>query len=199
MKRIALCLLLCLPVSAVAWYESWDGIKKTAETIGTVKAEFTQMKHMKILSHPLVSKGTMYFKNPRSLRWEYRSPVTSVLMMSEGKVVRYVKGSGGFVKDSSTALQAMQVVVQEISRWMKGDFAGNPDLAATLKGGGTIVLTPKEQAFSKIIRRIELNLSKTPGIINSVKIIESESAYTLIKFEGVVINGPIDDSIFNKL
>ncbi|MBN1534046.1 MAG: outer membrane lipoprotein carrier protein LolA [Spirochaetes bacterium] len=191
-------LALCCAFS-LAWYGSWDDIRKTAETVNSVKADFVQSKHMKILSRPLVSRGALYFRSPGSLRWEYRSPVKSVLMMSGGRVERYVKGSGGYVKDSSAAIQSMQVVVQEISRWMKGEFNSNPNFVARLKGGGRIVMVPKDASFSNIISRIELKLSGRPGVIESVRIVESEDAYTLIRFERVSLNCNLDDSLFRRL
>ncbi len=180
----------------LGWYGSWDDIKHTAETMTSVKAGFIQSKHMKILSRPLISRGTLFFKSPGSLRWEYSSPVESVLLMSGRGVVRYVKGAGGYAKDASAGIQSMQVVVQEISRWVKGDFQSNPNFSAELNPGGKIILRPKEDSFSRIIRRIELTLSRRPGVIESVKIVESEDAYTVIRFEGVVINGSMNDSLF---
>jgi outer membrane lipoprotein carrier protein len=184
---------------SIAWYGSWDEISKTAGTVTSVKADFVQSKHMKILSRPLVSRGALYFRSPGSLRWEYSSPVKSVLMVSGGRVERYVKGAGGYTRDSSAAIQSMQVVVQEISRWMKGDFNSNPNFVAELKGGGRIVMVPREASFSKIISRIELKLSGRPGVIESVRIVESEDAFTLIRFEGVSLNGTMDDSLFRGL
>lgn len=199
MKRIIPILALIASVSLISWYGSWDDIRKTASTITSVKAEFVQSKHMKILSKPLVSRGTLYFKSPQFLRWEYSSPVKSVLLMSKGSMVRYVKGSGGYVKDASAGVQSMQVVVQEISRWMKGEFNTNPNYAAELKTGGKIILVPKDPSFAKIISRIELVLSGNPGEIRSVKIIESGDSHTLIRFEKVTINAPMDEKIFQEL
>jgi len=199
MRKILLIAVIAAGLSFISWRGSWDEIRNTAETIVSVKADFVQSKHMKILSRPLVSRGTLYFKSPQSLRWEYTSPVKSVLLMNKGAVVRYVKGSGGFVKDASAGLQSMQVVVQEISRWMKGEFNTNPGYAAELKNGGRILLVPKDKSFSKIITRIELVLSDRPGIIDSVKIIESEDSYTTIRFEKTVINGAMNDALFQSL
>ncbi len=62
------------------WANTWDGIKARAMKIKSVKAEFIQEKHLKILKKPLISKGIFYYKSPGSLRWEYFSPVSAAFL-----------------------------------------------------------------------------------------------------------------------
>ncbi|MDA8138935.1 MAG: outer membrane lipoprotein carrier protein LolA, partial [Desulfobacteraceae bacterium] len=65
--------------------------------------------------------------------------------------------------------------------------------------GRRIVLTPKEQAMAKVIQRIELNLAQQPGVIDSVKIFESDTAYTQMTFSHTVLNAKISEEIFRKI
>jgi outer membrane lipoprotein-sorting protein len=164
-----------------------------------VQAEFVQKKHMEILSRPLVSKGKLYFQAPKSLRWEYTSPVHSILLMHGGTVTRYIKNDGAVTKDSSARLQSMQIVLQEIIMWMKGNFDANPGFTPQLKPGRIIVLIPKEKSMEEIIQRIELKLSKEPGVIQSIMIYESKKSYTVIDFGRVIMNARLPDSFFRDL
>lgn len=190
-------ILLCL--SLAGWGDSWDQIKKTAKDITSVQAEFTQKKHMEILAKPLTSRGKLYFQAPRSLRWEYLSPVNSVLLMHGGNVTRFVRKGGSVIKDSSAQLQSMQIVLQEITMWMKGDFDANPSFRPELRPGRIIVLTPKEKSMADIIQRIELKLSSEPGVIRTVTIYESAKSYTVIDFSRVTMNAALPDSLFRSL
>ena len=52
----------------------------------SIQADFTQEKHLKILSQPIISTGTFTFQRPQSLRWEYISPIRSILLMHGGEV-----------------------------------------------------------------------------------------------------------------
>ena len=45
------------------WGETWEEIKRDTTGIVSIKAEFTQYKHLKILTKPLVSQGRFYFQN----------------------------------------------------------------------------------------------------------------------------------------
>ena len=191
--------IISMSLLLLSWGDSWDQIRKTAKDITSVEAEFVQKKHMAILAKPLVSRGKLYFQVPRSLRWEYTSPVNSILLMHGGTVTRYVKKGDSVTKDSSARLQSMQIVLQEITMWMKGNFDANPGFRPELRPGRVIVLTPKEKSMGEIIQRIELKLSTRPGVIQSVRIYESEKSYTVIDFIHVKMNTKLPDSLFRAL
>ncbi|MDO9559405.1 MAG: outer membrane lipoprotein carrier protein LolA [Syntrophales bacterium] len=183
------------------WAAGWEEVQREAAKITSINARFTQSKHMSILARPLVSQGRFYFQAPDSVRWEYTSPVKSILLMSSGGIKRYTLGSRGLVEDATGSLQSMQVVLREISRWSRGRFTENEHFSATLKGGKEpkIILAPKEKGMAKMISRIVISLSSDrPGVLESVAIFESEGNHTLFAFTDVVINVPLDESLFRK-
>ena len=182
----------------VGWSRDWDQLRKDAGQIKTISADFIQEKHLQILSRPLISKGVFYYEAPGSLRWEYQSPIRSILLMHEGRVTRYIWGENGFRKDSGLSLQAMQIVLQEITKWLGGHFDDNPDFTASLEPDRRIVLTPKKKAFSAIIRNIELILSDRPGVIKSVTIYEGEKSFTRIIFKNVRVNEVLKETVFRE-
>lgn len=181
--------------------DDWDEVREAAKNIKSVCADFTQEKHMKILVKPLLSKGKFYFNSPDSLRWEYISPLRSILMMYKGKVRSYAEGTNGLAEDSRSRAQAMNIVMQEITAWLNGQFTGNPNFNAQLLKGREykIIMVPKEKAISEIIKSIEIIISKEKGIIRSVSINESEDSYTLMRFYNIKHNDKIDDSVFQKI
>jgi outer membrane lipoprotein-sorting protein len=183
----------------LGWADSWEGLKSAAGTVTSVKAEFTQVKHMKILVHPLVSEGILFFQAPDSLRWEYTQPVRSILLLHKGKTRRFVQKNGSLIEDASANLQSMQVVVQEITQWLNGRFDENPVFAARLEPGRKIVMVPRDESFARFIRRIEIFLSDRPAVIKSVMIFESEDSYTKLEFKNVILNQKLDDALFREI
>jgi outer membrane lipoprotein-sorting protein len=196
---ISAAILILSGFVTIAWADSMEQLRKEAEGITSVRAEFTQEKHMKILIKPILSKGVLLFKNPKSIRWEYFSPVKSILLMDNGKVKRFIEGENGLVEDKGASVQIMQFVLQEITYWLNGKFDNSPNFTMTLQTGRTITLTPREESFSKMIERIELKLSDVPGVMDRVKIIENKDTYTEYKFNNTQVNIPIDDSVFRKI
>jgi outer membrane lipoprotein-sorting protein len=193
-------LVPALALLCVGWADSWEQLKTTAGTVTSVQAEFVQEKHLPILAKPLVSKGVFYYQAPRSLRWEYHWPLQSILAMHDSRVRRFVAtGASGFSEESGAGLEAMQVVLEEITQWLAGRFDDNPMFQARLEPGRRIVLVPKDEALRKVIQRIVLDLAQQPGVMQSVAIYESEEAFTLLTFSNTVLNAKIDDALFQRI
>jgi len=182
----------------VGWAESWEQIRQVSAGVSTVKADFVQRKHLKILARPLVSEGRFYFRSPDALRWEYLTPVRSVLLLSRGEVKRYIQRNGRLVEDNPGRVQVMKVILPEIAAWSQGRFNSSPTFSAELRPGpkSRIVLTPKDKSLGAIIQAIEITLSDKPGVIEVVRIIENAESYTVIQFKNVQTNQRLDDLIF---
>ena len=197
--KLSIFVLIAASCLTIGWADNWDQIKNAAGQVNTVRCDFIQEKHLKILANPLVSKGVLYFKVPGSLRWEYISPVRSILLMHNGKTKRFIMRKDDFIEDSSANLQAMGFVLKEITMWLNGRFDENPQFTATLEAGHKILLLPKEKSFSMMIQKIELILANKPGIIKSVTIFENENSFTKLVFKKSILNDTIDDSMFRKI
>lgn len=183
----------------IGWGSTWEEIRTAAGKVTSVKAEFTQEKSMKILAHPLISTGRFYFKAPSSLRWEYRTPVRSILLIDDGRTERYVETGDGLARDAGANLQAMQAVLEQITGWLSGRFEDNPLFSSSLAPGRKIILIPKAAAFSRMIQKIELTLSDRAGVLESVTIYESSDSMTRMVFKNAVINTPLEDSLFREI
>jgi outer membrane lipoprotein-sorting protein len=175
-------ILLITAFISIGSAENWDDLKAASDKVTSVSADFTQEKHMKILSRPLIAEGVFYFQAPSSLRLEYQRPVRSVLLLHKGKTKRFIQKDGDFIEDASANLQFMQRVLQEITHWLKGRFDENPDFSATLEPGWKIVLVPKSESLAI-----------------SILIYEGEDSYTKLDFKNVVLNQPLEDSLFRKI
>ncbi|RPJ08606.1 MAG: outer membrane lipoprotein carrier protein LolA, partial [Deltaproteobacteria bacterium] len=114
-RTAAVLMAACL---SIGWGGSWEELKSAAGPIKSISAEFVQEKHLKILARPLVSSGVFYYQAPASLRWEYRAPVRNILLMNNDRTERHVATAAGLVKEAGANLQAMQVVMEQITHWL---------------------------------------------------------------------------------
>ena len=92
-RSLSIIILLIASYLCIGWADTLVGIQDKAGEINSVMANFIQEKHLKILSKPLISKGTFYYQIPQSLRWEYTSPFQSILLMHNGNIKRHIKGN----------------------------------------------------------------------------------------------------------
>jgi outer membrane lipoprotein-sorting protein len=183
----------------VGFSQDWGDLKGAAESIRTLKADFTQKRHLKILEAPLISKGKLYYKAPDFLRWEYSSPLRSVMLKRGESINVYQFLEGEWQADSSQAVEVRRIIFAEINRWLKGRFNEASAFTPSYNSGPPvrITLTPSEE-FKRFLKRIELIFSDRPGIIRSMEMIESQEARTRIEFTNLEINVHLPAGVFEK-
>jgi len=191
MKRSLLLLLLL--------FAAVPGLQAETQRVESVQADFVQQKNMAILARPLISKGRFLFQAPDSLRWEYFTPLHSVLLMDKGQIRKFVEQDGKFVEESGMGLNAMQVVMQEISGWLDGNIHDTKSFLATQTDTNHVLLTPREPALAKIISRIELTLlGERSGLMKSVVLYEGENSSTRMNFSDAKLNEVIPKVFFQQ-
>ncbi len=164
--------------------------------IHSIKADFIQEKHLKILARPIISTGTLTFEAPQSLRWEYQTPIPSILLMNGSKVKKFIERDGQLVEDTGMQFNSMQVVLAEISNWLDGRFTDNEMFRVSFPAENTVLLTPKQQALAGLISKIELKLADQKGLLDRVTIFEGPDSYTTMTFSKRILNQDIATSVF---
>ena len=162
----------------------------------SVKADFVQEKHLKILARPIISTGTFTFQAPQSLRWEYQKPLHSILLMHGGKVKKFIERDGQLTEEKGMQLDSMQVVLAEITNWLDGRFTDNAMFTVSFPDKKTILLTPKDQGIAALISTIELKLGDQAGLLDAVTIFEGPASSTRLIFTNRILNQEIPVSLF---
>jgi len=196
---IAIATAMTAMASAAGWGDSWESIRLAARDVRAIRADFVQTRKVRILTRPIVSRGRLVYRRPDDLRWEYSSPLRSVLLLRRGSVERYILRDEGFVRDSSGKLDAMAAVVREINLWLSGDFSASktfrPALARSDRSTN-VELLPIDPSMRSIISRIELRLGSRVGAVESITIDEGSEGTTQIDFNDVRINEGVSDADF---
>jgi outer membrane lipoprotein-sorting protein len=184
-----------------AWHQDWNGVRQAAATVKTIETSFVQTRTLKILRKPLVSRGVMAYRRPNDLRWEYQSPLETLLLVRGGSVRRLLKHGGVWVPDASAKLEAMKIVLGEIGLWLDGNFTASktfrPELRPADKGQPAHVdLLPVDPSLGKIISRIAILFGQRPGTVDAIDIFEEGEGVTHIAFENPRYGQAIPDERF---
>ena len=198
-KSLACILLVSAGALFIGWGDSWQGIRQAGGNVTSIRADFTQEKHMPILQKPLVSKGVLYYQLPDSLRWEYTAPVRSITLQHNGVSKRLVQGREKMIEETGRQLEMVRFMLTEIPFWIGGRFDENPLFDAVLQDDGRIEMRPREAAMGRIIERVVVALSPTPGVIESVTVHEGRGVFTRFLFANVTLNEPIGELIFQAV
>lgn len=191
--------IFCLVVSCVAFpVLALDGKPDTTMRLQSVQADFIQEKHLKILARPIISKGRFVFQAPQSLRWEYQEPFCSILLMHDGKIRKFIDREGQLEEERGQQLDAMQMVLGEISGWLEGQFKETETFSVSFQNEHTLTLIPKDPSFQDVISGVELKLADRAGVLDSVTIFEGAESFTRLVFSNAVVNQAIPATLLTS-
>ncbi len=179
--------------------QDWTSLKEASRNIRSVKAEFLQKRYLQILTKPLLSKGRLFFCAPDSLRWEYLSPLRSVMLQKGNTIQIYNFSEGAWKPEMTQAIESRRMVLAEISQWFQGRFDESKVFKHLYSPGppARVIMVPGE-GINRFIHRIEIVLSMRPGVIDRVEIEEPGGSRTSIEFRNVEINSSFPSEVFEK-
>jgi outer membrane lipoprotein carrier protein len=161
-----------------------DGAKASIETLA---GEFTQRNRVKLFKQELTSKGRLYFRRPRQIRWEYTAPDPSTLILDGNRATLRTPGAAPQLFDLERDA-TMRAVFEQLLTWL-----GPGSLAAAradyeLAAGGTasaptLLLTPRaDRPVARAFSRVELRLDGKSGLLRAIALTEKNGDEKEISF-----------------
>lgn len=185
-------------LSAAQQKEVITKINAAASNLKSMSCSFVQTKHLSLLSDKMVSKGTMHYKQPNKLNWQYTAPYDYRFIFNGTKVFVGNKSKKDVI-DTNT-----NKVFKEIARIMMNTVTGKAlsnaaDFNVRVSDSNTgwiVTLVPKKKEMKSMFAKIELIFTKANIMISEINIFEKNNDRTNIKLSNIVNNGPVKDSYF---
>jgi outer membrane lipoprotein-sorting protein len=165
----------------------------------TIECEFVQVRSLSMLTDKVTSKGHFWFKKPNSIRWEYDSPYSYLIIMSRKKV---------FIKDDSTKKQfdtQSNKMFKELGMLMLSFIQGN--ISAFEKEYITtysesklnyyLKMLPNSAKQKEVLSQVDLYFDKTNYSVTKIKLTEPGGDYICIEFVNKKLNENISDGVFD--
>lgn len=189
---------LLIAVGSARGADDFETLRKSARKIRTLRAEFVLEKRLRIMTKPLVSRGVLHYKAPRSIRWEYLSPVKHLMLMHAGGARAYLWSNGQWVPEGGQS-EARAMVMNEMNAWLMGSFGETSAFRAAYRPGATptVTLTPKE-GMDRFLTKIVVAFSPATGLARTVEIVEDQGNRTKITFSDEKVDTDLPDSLFEK-
>ncbi len=171
-------------------------LKSTSNT-QSLQSDFTQYKHMDLLTNDIVSSGTMSFRSPNTVKWAYTKPYDYSIIFRDGKMKVNDAGRKSEVDIGSHKL--LTQLNDMMTKSVRGDLFRDPAFIVSLFSGAkydVVVLKPKDKVLAGYIKQLELNFGKQDRKIVELKIVEPNDDHTRIVFSGLKINPALGDAVF---
>ncbi|RFN59579.1 LolA family protein [Marixanthomonas ophiurae] len=172
-------------------------VEQTAQQTETIVSDFVQEKQLEFLNEAALSKGTLTFKAPDAIRWEYTKPYTYEVIFKGNQLTVHEAGSTKNIDLSSNKL--FESFNSLLINSIKGDMFKDEDFTISYyktEKGFMVSFIPKEKRMKRFIASFQLSFSEKDYQVTQLKLIEPSEDFTLITFKNKQINVPVPDSIF---
>jgi outer membrane lipoprotein-sorting protein len=163
----------------------------------TVRARFTQTKHLSLLDEPLVSTGRFIFKRPDRMRLEIETPQPATILINGREIS--IPGISDSDKQQ-LAMTPLAAMFSELGAMFGGSAAAlgqHFQVAAVPSDGGVeLRLTPTLPGWQRLFRSIELRFAGPDLVINSMRLDDALGDRLDIAMSDVQRNLDVPDSLF---
>lgn len=173
--------------------------QELARTTQSIESNYTQRKHLSLLSEDVRSQGKFYFRKPDRLRWEYVKPFKYIIVMNGGKfsvtdndrsTVFDVNTNPMIAEISGIMMACLQGTILTDSTRFRAAFAES-------RAAIHVTLVPVTQAMRTMIRQIEITFQASDLTTSELQLVEASGDYTRITFRTTRTNGAIPDALFS--
>ena len=170
-----------------------DGIQRFYKSATDLKADLHQTYTYVKMGRKQVKKGRVYFKNPRRMRWDYKSPVPQVFV-SDGTTLWVYEPSHAQVFKQNLKSSQLPIALTFLSG--QGDLRAEFD--GVLKPSKTehhiVELTPKANEGS--YRSVILTVNKSDFSVVESTVVDPVGNLNKLRFSKVKTNTGIPDRVF---
>nr|BAL56810.1 outer membrane lipoprotein carrier protein LolA [uncultured prokaryote] len=174
-------------------------ISKAQAAVQTLAADFQQTKVSRLLKEPSVRKGVFYFQAPDQVRWEYRNPSETVVLVTAHAMVTYrpserlaEKVELGRSQRKLFAFLSAGEPITNLSRHFSfalRDPGGEGDFV--------LILNPVTHQLKKRLHHVELVIERKSFLPVRVSYTESDGDTTTYEFSQIKINQPLPPNLFS--
>lgn len=172
-------------------------IQNKSEEITSLRCDFTQTKILSLFNKPIVFQGQLSLIRPDKLRWEFTSPIPSVLIFNGENGIRCTDNKAA-TTFSLTSDPVMRMVATQLWTWLNGDYTQlKDDYLIEKTNVSSITITPKKETTAQYIEAITITFEETTKQVMKVSISEPGGDITHIVFTNYLLNPKLPESTFS--
>ncbi len=172
-------------------------IQAASDQVRSFSSDFVQERRLALFTEPVIFHGSLTVVRPNRLRWEFTSPVPSVLIFRGEQGIRCNDKAPPTHFDLGTD-PIMRTVAEQLWLWLGGDYSRLNALYLMEKSGPTSLrIVPKNQAMLDYISSITITFNKTSRQPEQVVIDDPGGDSTKISFTFYVQNSNTSEDLFS--
>lgn len=208
MNNRILSLVVCLLTSAFANAQEmkslanatdfFSKLKTVSSNTKSIKADFTEEKHLSYLKEPQKSSGLFYYEKEDKIRWEQSTPFQYVILVNDDKIKIMENGKE---KDVTAAKRMVNKIKEMLLMLVNGSYLDNKAFTSSYfenKNEYIVVLVPTHKKMKNFFDKIQLSFSKDSIHLNELVFFEHSGDKSTMKFFKQHFNEDINDNVFSQ-
>ena len=167
--------------------------------ISTIVSDFEQTKHLDFLSNDIKSTGSLVFKSPDLIKWEYKTPFNYSVVFKNDKL--FINDDGNKSKIDLGSNKTFKSLNSLIIKSIKGDMFDDGKFEIQFFNNSNhyiVKFTPKDIDIQSFIHDFILSFDKGTLEVVEIKMMENTEDYTKIRFFDQKINVKVDEAVFSN-
>lgn len=171
---------------------AFDKIVSATRSIKSMTSDFTETKHLKMLSEDVVTTGKLWYKYPSYMRWEYDSRNYGVLNPKGAYMVKDGQRNGALSRGFGQTGKMVTSLMSGLSQDLK-DYS-----VSYSKSGNSLTVTavPASPRMKGVVDSVIMIFDIPSSTIKSFEI-RSSSGFTHIDFNNLKKDAEVDMQLFN--
>jgi outer membrane lipoprotein-sorting protein len=173
-------------------------VENMSSSTNNIESDFVQTKDLKVLSEKIISKGHFVFQKKNKLRWQYVSPYSYIIVLSENKVL--IKDEDHKVKKYDLSTNKVFKEINDIMlSCVNGEILNSPKFKISYFENDKdykLELVPNSAAMRESLAKVILYFDKQISSVIRLDMIEKTGDQTKLEFLNKKINAPISPDNF---
>jgi outer membrane lipoprotein carrier protein len=172
------------------------------QDVRTIQADFVQTKALRTLRSPVTATGRFWFRAPASFRWQLGEPPRTIVLSTKEAAYSIQPAKKTAEKSSASQVgeKAQQFGLMSLPMAASfEDFQRNFEIQSVKVEGAQCRLEglPRDAQARRYLAKIVLIFDTGTGHLLSFEAITREGSSLRNEFRNVVVNGKIDDRVFD--
>ncbi len=177
-----------------------EELKPLAESVRTIQAGFQQENRLAVFDQAVTLSGEMAIEKPGRLAWRVATPVRYALVMDGNRVTEWDEGTGKVRQSSLSANPVMQVVAEQLTPWLSGEYdklESTYEVACPTTEPVVLEFTPRDgNPVGKALRNVTVRFRADRTYVDQIRIESLSGDVTTISFLDPVVNQPIEAAVW---
>ena len=176
-----------------------ERITGASSRMKSLTADFEQTKELSILNEKMTSKGRMYYRNDRCVRWEYTTPYAYTFVFNNNRILMTQadgKRSVTDIKSNNLFQEIVKIMISSIDGSGLTDSKSFTSKFFISGNSPMVTLTPLRKDVRQMFASIKLFFNSTDYSVDTVVMEESNGDSTTIQLSGKKYNESINPSLF---